>query len=214
MQVESFLEHLTEIDGGSYRDVLEAVPGLAAENNLALVNLAARHLEPGESYVEVGTLRGTSLVAAMRGNEGKDFVAIDSWQMSGGGRAAVEANLARFGLPVPTLVEGDAFEVLRSDALAGRRVGVYYWDAAHGYDAQLEGLRLIEPYLAERAVLIVDDTDWDRVRRATADWLAGQPRARLAFEARGDDHGNPEWWEGVQVLAWDARVSPSDDVGD
>jgi len=210
MRVEDFLEHLTEIDGGSFRDVLEAVPGLAAENNLALVNLAARHLEPGESYVEVGTLRGTSLVAAMRDNEGKDFVAIDSWQMSGGGRAAVEANLARFGLPVPTLLEGDAFEVLRSDALEGRRVGVYYWDAAHGYDAQLEGLRLIEPHLAERAVLIVDDTDWDRVRRATGDYLAGQPRARLAFEAGGDDHGNPEWWEGVQVLAWDGRVSPSE----
>jgi hypothetical protein len=209
MQVEDFLEHLTEIDGGSFRDVLEAVPGLAAENNLALVNLAARFLEPGESYVEVGTLRGTSLVAAMRGNEDKDFVAIDSWQMSGGGRTAVEQNLARFGLPVPTLLEGDAFEVLRSGALEGRRVGVYYWDAAHGYEAQLEALRLIEPYLAERAVLIVDDTDWDRVRRATADYLAGQPRARLAFEAGGDDHGNPEWWEGVQILAWDGRVSPS-----
>jgi hypothetical protein len=213
MQVEAFLEHLTEIDGGSFRDVLEAIPGLAAENNLALVNLAARFLEPGESYVEVGTLRGTSLVAAMRGNEGRDFVAIDSWQMSGGGREAVEANLARFGLPVPTLIEGDAFELLRGGALEGRRVGVYYWDAAHGYEQQLEALRVVEPYLAEHAVLIVDDTDWDRVRRATADYLAEQPRARLAFEARGDDHGNPEWWEGVQVLAWNGGVSPSKDVG-
>jgi hypothetical protein len=202
MQIEAFLEHLTEIDGSLFRDVLDAVPGLAAEKNLALVNLAARFLEPGETYVEVGTLRGTSLIAAMRGNEDRDFVAIDSWRMEGSGREVVEANLERFGLPVPTLLEGDVFELLREDALEGRRVGVYYYDAAHGYQEHLDALRLVEPHLAERAAVIVDDTDWDEVRRSTADYLAAQPRARLAWEVHGSDHGQPEWWEGVQVLEW------------
>jgi hypothetical protein len=200
---EEFLERVEQLDGSAFRDVLDAIPGLAAEQNLALVNLAVACLEPGETYVEVGTLRGTSLVAAMRGNEDKDVVAIDSWQMPGGGRDVVEANLVRFGLPTPTLIEGDAFELLRGGALRGKRVGVYYWDAAHGYQEQLEGLRLVEPYLAERALLVVDDTDWTQVRRATADYLAGQPRATLVFEARGDEHGHPEWWKGVQALAWD-----------
>jgi protein O-GlcNAc transferase len=203
VRIEEFLAGVPRLDGAAFRDVLEAIPGLAAENNLALVNLAVSCLDPGESYVEVGTLRGTSLVAAMRGNEDRDVVAIDSWQMSGGGREVVEANLARFGLRRPTLIEGDAFDVLRGDALRGKRVGVYYWDAAHGYEEQLDGLRLVEPYLADRAALIVDDTDWERVRQATADYVAEQPRATLAFEARGDEHGHPEWWKGVQVLAWD-----------
>jgi predicted O-methyltransferase YrrM len=204
MQVEAFLKDLTEIEGSTFRDVLEAIPGLAAENNLALLNLAARRLEPGETYVEVGTLRGTSLIAAMRGNEDRDFVAIDSWDMDGGSRDLVEKNLRRFGLPPPTLLEGDAFDLIRDGALAGRRVGAYYYDAAHRYEQQLEGLRLIEPYLSGRAVLIVDDADWERIRRATADYLAEQPRARLAWEVSGSDHGRPEWWEGVQVLAWGA----------
>jgi len=203
VRVEEFLARVARLDGAAFRDVLDAIPGLAAEQNLALINLAVSCLDPGESYVEVGTLRGTSLVAAIRGNEDKDVLAIDSWQMSGGGRDVVEANLARFGLPTPTLVEGDAFELLRGGALRGKRVGVYYWDAAHGYEEQLEGLGLVEPYLAERALLVVDDTDWEQVRRATADYLAGQPRATLAFEAHGDGHGQPEWWKGVQVLAWD-----------
>jgi precorrin-6B methylase 2 len=204
MQVERFLERLPELDGAAYRDVLEAIPGLAAENNLALVNLAASCLDDGESYVEVGTLRGTSLVAAMRGNEDEDFVAIDRWSMEGGGRAVVEENLRRFGLPEARFFEGDVFELLRNGALDGVRAGALYWDGPHGYDEQLDGLRLVERVLAERALVIVDDTDWERVANAVRDYLAEQPRTRLVFEAKGEDHGHPEWWQGVQVLAWQA----------
>lgn len=186
-----------------YGELLEEVPGLARPNNLALIGLAASHLGPGESYVEVGTLRGTSLIAALLGGEG-DFVAIDSFQMSGGSRPQVEENLARYGFAGrATVVEGDAFELLRGGALQGRRVGVYYYDASHSYEAQLDALRLAEPHLADEALLIVDDSDWDQVARATRDYLAGQPKARLLFDLGGKKHGHPEWWDGVHVLAWE-----------
>ena len=92
--------------------VLEAVPGLARENNLALLNLAAACVESGESYVEVGSLRGTSLIGAMLGNDG-DFVAIDDFSFRDASRERLEANLGRFGLDGrATVLEGDAFELL------------------------------------------------------------------------------------------------------
>lgn len=188
--------------GRRFDDVLEAVPNLARENNLALLNLAAGLLDPGESYVEVGTYMGASLIAAMRGNAG-DFVAIDDFSFRDSSRAELEANLARFGLEGATILEGDAFELLRGGALEGRRVGVYYYDAAHSYEAHLDGLGLVEPYLAERALLIVDDSDWEQVAAATRDYLARQPQARLLFSIPGKDKGLPAWWEGVQVLAWE-----------
>src|SRR2546428_891484 len=97
--------------------------------------------------------------------------------MGEGSREQLERNLQRFGGHA-TILERDAFELLRNGALEGRRVGVYYYDAAHDYESQLEGLRLVEPYLADRALLIVDDSDWERVQRAIADYLAEQPRAR------------------------------------
>ncbi len=189
---------------GRFAEVLEAVPGLAAVNNLALLSLAASLLEPGEAYVEVGTFKGTSLIAAMLGNEG-DFVAIDSFSMEGGSREVLERNLVRFGLEGrATVLEGDAFKLLRSGALGERKAGVYYYDAFHAYEAQLEGLRVAEPYLAEQALVIVDDSDWEQVGRATRDYLAEQPNARLLFDIAGSDHGQPDWWEGVHVLAWGA----------
>jgi hypothetical protein len=188
---------------GRFAEIVDAVSGLAEPNNLALVNLAARLLAPGESYVEAGSYHGRSLIAAMLDNAGRDFVAIDDFSLGDGSRRQLEANLERFGLSGATVLEGDAFEVLRSGALGDRVVGVYYYDAGHAYEQQLDGLRLAEQYLASPALVIVDDSDWERVARATRDYLAGQPRARLALELPGKEGGRPQWWEGMQILVWD-----------
>ena len=185
-----------------FAEVLEAVPGLAQPNNLALLNVAASCLGEGESYVEVGTYRGTSLIAAMLGNTG-EFVALDNWSMGDGSREQLDLNLARFGLTGAAIVEGDAFETLRSDALEGRAIGVYYYDNGHEYEQQLDGMRLIESYLASPALVIVDDTDWERVERAVDDYLEQQPRATEILSIDGKDRGAPQWWEGMRILRWD-----------
>ena len=203
MDVDRFLRELPEHleDVSAFAEILEAVPGLAQPNNLALLNVAARCLHHGESYVEVGTYRGTSLIAAMHGNNG-DFVALDNWSLGEGSREQLEANLERYGLTA-TLLEGDAFETLRSGALEGRNVGVYYYDNGHEYEQQLDGMRLIEPYLVSPALMTVDDTDWERVERAVDDYLEQQPRANEIYRVDGKDRGHPEWWEGMRVLRWD-----------
>ena len=84
------------------------------------------------------------------------------------------------------------------------QIGVWYYDAAHSYEAQLEGLRIAEPLLAAGALVIVDDTDWEDVDRAMEAYLAEQPRARRILTIDGKTRGAPQWWEGMQVLVWDA----------
>jgi protein O-GlcNAc transferase len=183
--------------------VLEAVPGLARENNLALLNLAVSCLDAGESYAEAGSFRGTSLIGAALGNQA-DLVAIDDFSKADADQSELRENLARFGVLGVTILEGDVFELLRGDSLAGKRIGVWYYDAGHAYEQQLDGLRLVEPYLADRALLIVDDSDWEQVGAATRDYLAGQPKARLLFDVPGKEKGLPWWWEGMHVIAWKA----------
>jgi len=179
-----------------FAPLLERIGGLARENNLALINLAASLLGPGESYVEVGSFKGLSLAAAMDGNKG-DFLGIDSFEMGDGSRAQLEANLGGAGY---TILEGDAFALLPG---LDRHVGVYYYDAAHDYESQVRGLELAEPHLVPGALVIVDDSDWERVDRALTDYLAKQPRARRLLAIDGKDRGQPWWWEGMQVLVWD-----------
>jgi predicted O-methyltransferase YrrM len=186
-----------------FAPVVEQVENLTKENNLALLNLATACLAPGEAYVEVGVYHGASLIAAMLGNEGRRFVGIDDFGFRDGSVERVEQNLARFGLPRPELLVGDVFDLVPGGALRDVPVGIWYYDALHTYEAQLEGLRIAEPWLAPGAVLIVDDTDWEQVERAMDDYLAEQPRARRILTLDGNDRGNPQWWEGMQVLEWD-----------
>jgi predicted O-methyltransferase YrrM len=110
-----------------FDDVIEGIPNLATENVLALLNLAASLLAPGESYVEVGSFYGASLIGAMRDNDG-DFVAIDRFsfdvpevrgrKLPHASRAGLEQSLERFGAERATILEGDAFEVIEGGASA------------------------------------------------------------------------------------------------
>jgi hypothetical protein len=196
--------------GRRFDDVIDGIPNLATENVLALLNLAASLLGPGESYVEVGSFYGASLIGAMRSNTG-DFVAIDRFSfdvpevrgrpLPKASRAGLEESLARFGAASATILEGDAFEVIEGGALGDRRVGVYYWDGPHDYDGQLRGMRAIEPWLAPEALIVVDDYDWEAVAQATHDYVSTEPRAELLVEIGGEAADQVWWWDGVAVVA-------------
>jgi predicted O-methyltransferase YrrM len=197
--------------GRGYDDILAAVPNLSTENILATLNLAASLLGEGESYVEVGSYAGASLIGAMRGNAASDFVAVDHFGGRGwlaATRRDFDANVARLGATQATVLEGDAFAVLESDRLAGRRVGVLFWDADHSHDGQLRGLRAIERHLAAQALVICDNADWSGVVRAVEDWCEEQPAARLALELQGRDGGQPWWHDGLRILAWQRPAGP------
>jgi predicted O-methyltransferase YrrM len=186
-----------------FAPIVEQVENLASENVLALLNLAASCLGPDEAYVEVGVYHGASLIAALFGNEDRRFVGIDSFAFRDASLQKVEQNLERFGVRRPELLVGDVFELVPGGALDGTSVGLWYYDAAHDYDSQVEGLRVAEPLLVPGALMIVDDTDWPDVHRAMDDYLASQPRAERILTLDGKDRGSPQWWEGMQVLRWE-----------
>jgi predicted O-methyltransferase YrrM len=186
-----------------FQPVVEGVTNLASENTLALLNLSASLLGPGEAYVEIGVYHGASLVASMLGNEDKRFVGIDSFGFRDASLEGVEANLERFGLPRPEILVGDAFELVPTGAIGERSVGVWYYDAAHDFDSHVRGLRMAEPLLVPGALMIVDDTDWTDVERALDAYLAEQARATRVLTIDGKTRGQPQWWEGMQVLRWD-----------
>ena len=70
------------------RAVLDAVPGMATENKLMLLNHAVARLAPGEVYVEIGCWQGLSLAGAVFGHGAAPAFACDDFSEFGGPRAA------------------------------------------------------------------------------------------------------------------------------
>jgi predicted O-methyltransferase YrrM len=217
MDLEAFQAKLAGLFGGDlradhpvdrrFRDVLADVPGMATEHKLALLNLAAAHLGPGEAYLEVGSFKGLSLIGAMLGNPGRRFYAIENFlefNPDGTARAELEANLARWaGSGRARVLEGDCFDLLRRGQGPEEPVGVYFYDGAHGRLPHYLALGVAEPWLADRALVVIDDASWPIVARATDRYVAAHPGYRLLFDLAADHEEDPRWWNGVRVYAFE-----------
>lgn len=180
--------------------VIDAVPGMATENTLALLNLAARWREPGETYLEIGTWKGLSLVGAALGNSGP-FVAIDDFSMRGSDEQELRDFLAQIGLAHVQVCSGQAAVVLRSDVLQDHRIGVCYYDADHSPYRQAEALSLVRPRLAKEALIILDNADSQAVSASADAWLRETAGARDVLRIPGHERDGVGWWHGVRVIA-------------
>jgi predicted O-methyltransferase YrrM len=201
-------------DGDLYADspldrrfakVVETVDGMSTEHTLTLLNLAAALLPAGESYLEVGSYRGRSVVGAALGNPGRAFTAIENFREFGLDPAESE-RLLRTALrdwdvaDQVLLLRGDAFRLIRHGL--PEPVGVYFYDGAHSRLAQHLGLGLAEPVLADEALVIVDDATWPQVERSTARYVTRHAGYRPLFDLRAQRPDDPRWCNGVKVYAW------------
>jgi predicted O-methyltransferase YrrM len=186
----------------SLRPVLDTVDGLSEENNLALIALAARHLEPGECYVEAGTYRGRSLIAAALSGSA-ECIGIDNFSFDDSDPDALHANLERFGVAGRArMLDGDAADVLETADLPP--VGVFFYDADHSTEATLAAFIAVVPHLAGRALIVADNADWAKVRAAIEGFVAGLAEAELVLRIAGREGGQAWWWDGVDLIAWSA----------
>ena len=184
-----------------FADVLEDIGGMATENKLALLNLAGRHLCPDEVYLEIGAYRGTSIIAASLNNPDQKFVTVDNFSQFQGAYAECKENLSRYGCTNVELIDADAWEVL-SDPPFPNKVGVYFYDGRHRFRDQWAALAKVEPLLADEALVVIDDASWRQVRAANRFFTKGHPNFENVVRFDSATHGEPRWWNGVELFAF------------
>ena len=195
-----------------YIEVLENVQGMTSPSNMHLLNLAVQCMEPGECYLEVGTWRGATLIGALLGNDAYG-VAIDNDTMDEHDkdeRSSQEVwreNIERFGIRGHArYVDGSVPAVWKELALPGP-AGVYLFDGDKSTDdAAYAGLEGALPFLAEQALIVVDDANDTHIRRMT-ELLCRQYRDHAAkiFDLPTPGNCWPQWWNGVIAIAWSGR---------
>ncbi|HUY28519.1 MAG TPA: class I SAM-dependent methyltransferase [Candidatus Binataceae bacterium] len=200
------LEKSRHPDTRDLAHVLEHVPGMATENKLKLLNLAAAALEDAEVYVEIGCYKGASLVGAATGNPDARIFACDNFSQFDGAADALSTVLAQFTAPGQVEFHDlDFHEFMRRAPWRPAKIGAYFYDGGHSFEDQYEGMRLVLPHLADDALIIVDDTNKRAARSADALVARQTPGLELLLNLRTPKNHHPTWWNGIQLWRYRAR---------
>lgn len=186
------------------------VEGMLSLKKQQLLNLAFGLLDESEAYFEVGTYRGKSLISAMLGNPLRPVFACDNFsEFEDNTLEILQANLAKYDFAEHvTFYNCDFLEAYTPERLP-IPIGFYFYDGAHDFDSQYEAIKRIEPFLANEALVLVDD--WrlaedsgsyakDGTLKAAAESSA---KWELLYELPARFNGDRAmWWNGVGVLSF------------
>jgi len=197
----------------SWEVLKDRVAGYTSANELAMLNLAVSLMPADEAYLEVGTFKGRSMCGTLRGNSDKVFYAMENFMEFGmagqEARAELMANLATHGEGADVrLLEGDCFDLMARPGALDRPVGVYFYDGEHTLLAHYLALAVVEPLLADEALVLIDDATWPVVQRAHRLFLDRHPGWTIdaTWDAKVED--DPRWANGLHALTF-RRTAPS-----
>jgi len=141
-----------------------SIDGMSGKKYRFFINTLVKTLGD-TSYLEVGTLAGSTLCSAIYDNK-VHAVAIDNWSQFGGPRDLFFKNLEYFMTPEASVyVIEDDFR-----AVDYKNIGlfdIYLFDGPHEEKDQYDGLNLAMDALNNEFVFIVDDWNWAEVRQGT-----------------------------------------------
>lgn len=186
---------------------LLGMPGMSGWRYRQFINALVGAV-PEPRYLEVGSWQGSTLCSAIAGNQLR-ATAIDNWSEFGGPAREFFANVSRYLTPgIALSVLARDFRAVRYEALGTHNI--FLFDGPHEEQDQYDGISLALPALDMDFVLIIDDWNWDWVRRGTTRALRelGLP-VSLAIEVRtslDNSHGDPwcehsEWHNGYFIAA-------------
>lgn len=204
----------------AFNDPCPDVEGMASLRKLHLLNLAVSFLPTNgeECYLEVGTYRGKSLIAAMVGNLNRTAVACDNFsEFTSSATESVsifQKNLAKYELSDNVHFYNEDFKALfeKWQSYNLPPVGVYFYDGAHDDLNQYEAIRAVEPILANEALVIIDDWRFAEdsgsyAEVATRRAIAESPNTwHIQWILPARRNGDLDmWWNGVAVLRFSRK---------
>jgi hypothetical protein len=201
-------------------DVQDKSMGFSGKKLLAsLQRLTGEACSSGECYVEVGTYRGLTLLSVASANPTVACYGIDNFShhdQDGINESLIRERAAKAGIHNATLIKSDFEDALGglSDYIGSKQIGCYLVDGPHDYRSQFVCLTLAHKWLAPRAVIFVDDSNYEHVRQANKDFLLAFPKFKLLFEAYGLAHPDnldaethkkvrEEYWNGLNIMVHD-----------
>lgn len=218
MSISSIRQAIVEsIQQGRKKHVTE-VSGYSGDSLIGFLQRALGQYHSG-TYLEVGVYRGLTLINVAAANPQAQVFGIDNFSQfdtNGDNERTVRNAMGALKLQNVDLINADFEDALLSleRRLGGRKIDVYFVDGPHDYRSQYLCLEFAKKHLADNAVIVVDDCNYDWVRQANKDWLLTNPEFTLMFEAYTGAHplgmseadqqqARKSWWDGVNIMVRD-----------
>lgn len=133
-----------------------------------LLNNLGELLKEDDDYLEIGSHRAATFVAALFKNK-FNATSVDNWSEfneDGTVRDDFMNNIKQFGDRV-TFFEQDCFSI----SLPKDKYSFYLYDGPHGYEEQKLGVTYFYQNMKDEFILCVDDDKWEQVERGTQDGI-------------------------------------------
>jgi predicted O-methyltransferase YrrM len=197
------------------------IEGATGKKTIGVLQRFGALLNDNECYLEVGVYRGKSLLSVAKTIVGKHAYGIDNFSQfdsEGKNREIIKQQKKKYNIDNCTLIDADfeeAFEKLE-DYLKKKKIGLYFVDGPHDYRSQLMCLLLAKPFLADDAIIVIDNANYNHVRQANKDFLLTHPEYKLMFEAysrahpanlQGEELADAweNWLDGINIIVRDKK---------
>ena len=180
------------------RDIC-SIPKMSTFAIGALVNEGVSQMPEETMFVNVGVWHGFTFLSGIIKNEQKIGIGIDNFSQFGGPRQEFLDRFNTYKSPRHAFYEMDYKEYF-SHVHQGK-IGFYIYDANHSYKDQVQGLKIAEPFFANKSIILVDDTNQDQVRTALEDFIAGSAcNYNILLDQTTFCNHHPTFWNGITVL--------------
>ena len=144
---------------------LRFLNGMSGQAYRGFINSLIANLE-NPTYLEIGIYRGSTLCSAMYRNRIR-AIAIDNWSEFSGPIKNSLKNIMRFvGKSQSLSVIDSNFREFDFQFLMNS-VDLYFFDGPHSETDHYEGARVLSKIAKTSVIFIVDDWNWEAVRRGT-----------------------------------------------
>jgi len=165
----------------------------------AIINRGVSQLPPGQAFVNVGVWNGYTLLSGMVGNADAKCIGVDNFSHNNSPRDEFLERFDQARGRDHEFHERDYREYF-ADVHSGP-IGFYLFDGPHTYRDQLDGLKVAEPFFAENCIVMVDDSNWDQVRRANFDFMnTSRNQYRVLLDKQTPASGHPTFWNGLMIF--------------
>jgi hypothetical protein len=156
-----------------------------------------------KNYVEIGVWHGSTVIAALNGNENKlNHWVIDNFSQFGSPKDDFLNNW-NLNLKCPVnLIDSDCFKI-DFDKQNMKDIDVYFYDGDHKEEDHYLALKYYYPSMANSFIYMVDDWTWTDVQygtiRAIND-LKLKIHSHISFQGYEDSNG---WWNGCGIFIFE-----------